>query len=97
MVIRSKKTALVAIQKFENLFKFDTLGQKHYVYFQDKLTGNTITVIKYPQGILTTNSRGKDWVENGETLITELECVELFYRNRLEINKIMAMRLGKGR
>lgn len=94
MKIKSKKDAKLAIQKFEELFKYDVTGQKHYVYFQEKDTENTLTIMKYSHGSLTVNRRGEDWVENGETQITEDQCASILWDNRAEINRIIGLRLA---
>lgn len=95
MKIRSKKDAREVVERFEEFFKFDNPGQKYYVYFQEKGTANTLTIMKYPYNIITLNRRGEDWAENGESLITKDECIELIWKNRAEINTIIELRLAK--
>lgn len=95
MKIRSMKNAKEVVQEFEELFKFDTLGQKFYVFFEEKGTGNTLTLMKYPYGLITLNRKGKDLPETGETEITKEECTQLVWDNRAEINRIITLRMAK--
>lgn len=92
MIIKSKKTAEKVIENFQELFKYDNFGQKNYIYFEEKNTNNTLTIMKYGSGVLTTNRRGKDLEENGEEVISNEECVDIMYKNRAAINKIIKLR-----
>ncbi|NLC66374.1 MAG: hypothetical protein GX752_05470 [Clostridium sp.] len=91
--IKSKKLANDLINQFDKLFEFDDLGQKHYLYFTEKNTENTLTVMKYPSGVLTVNRRGEDSNDDGETVIDLDECIDIFWINRAAINRIIERKM----
>lgn len=91
--IKSKKLANDVINQFDKFFEFDDLGQKYYVYFTEKNTEDTLTVMKYPTGVITTNRRGKQSNDDGETVITLDECIDIFWINRAAINRIIERKM----
>lgn len=89
MKIRSKQQVLEVMENFQNIFKFDVMGQKHYLFFEEKGTGNIVTIMKYAGGRYTTNRRGPDWVEEGETTTDNDVIFDLIWKNRAAVNHVM--------
>lgn len=89
MKIRSKKNVEEVMDKFQDIFKFDTTGQKHYLFFEEKNSGDIVTIMKYAGGHYTLNRKGIGWAENGETTTDEATVSRLIWENRAAVNKVM--------
>lgn len=87
--IRSKRDVETIMDEFESIFKYDRVGLKHYVFFQEKETGDTLTIMKYSSGAYTLNRKSEIWTENGETDIDHEKCAQLIWKNRVNINQVM--------
>ena len=91
MKISSKDKAKLLISEFAEFSQWDSQGSKHYLTFIDKNTQDTVTLIKYPAGELTTNRQNGDWHENGETTVDTERCISLIWEKRASINRAIAM------
>lgn len=90
MKIRSKQHVQEVMENFQDIFKFDILGQKHYLFFPEKDTDYTLTIMKYAGGNYTLNRRNAS-VSDGEYSVEKEEIERLIWVNRAAINKVMEL------
>lgn len=96
MKIRKKADAARVADRFHELFKFDTPGQKNYLFVEEKETGLTLTIMKYPSGNFTINRRDDKLTtrdnHDGESHIEYNDVVDMIWVNRKNINEVLKLR-----
>ena len=87
MMIRSKKEITEFLNRFHDFAILDDGGEKYYFCFDEKATGNIVTLMKYKDNSFTINRRNEEWHDNGEFSITREDLGKLIWENHREINK----------
>ncbi len=95
MKIKSKGIAKEFIDSFDKIAQWDQWGNKHYFSFIERLSDETITIMKYPDETLTINRKKDDWHSDGENLITKDALADLIWKSRGNVNKEIQKQLNK--
>lgn len=86
MNIRTKNDVSNFIKDFQELMEFDEKGRKFYFVFDDHERNGIWTLMEYPDETFTLHGKGEDYLDEGETVISEEELRDFLWVRRKYVN-----------